>query len=119
MLTGENHFNQNKASQQQLIWGKVSSHHHQERQGGPGVLVCRGDMLNRRFEFHAFDSSSLTRDCHCNKFILPFVLLFRDSITPDFIFVCDNARAHRSSAAKKILEIEDICGMCGFVSLLS
>ncbi|GFX00917.1 transposable element Tc1 transposase [Trichonephila clavipes] len=40
--------------------------------------------------------------------LLPHVRLFRGAIGPDFIFMDDNARPHRTLAVEELLESEDI-----------
>ncbi|GFV26990.1 transposable element Tcb2 transposase [Trichonephila clavipes] len=68
-------------------------------------------MLNGRTELHIFDRGSVTGDCYWEEVLLPHVRLFRDAIGPDFIFMDDNARLHRTLAIEKLLESEDITRM--------
>ncbi|GFV21398.1 transposable element Tcb2 transposase [Trichonephila clavipes] len=81
------------------------------RYGGPGVLVWGGIMLNRRTELYIFDRGSVTGDRYCEEILLPHVHLFRGAIDPDFIFMDDNARSHRTLAVEELLESEDITRM--------
>ncbi|GFX43422.1 transposable element Tcb2 transposase [Trichonephila clavipes] len=68
-------------------------------------------MLNGRTEFHIFNRGSLIGDRYCEEVLLPDVRLFRGSIGPDFIFMDDNARLHRTLAVEELLESEDITRM--------
>ena len=68
-------------------------------------------MLNGRTELHVFDRGSVTGDRYCEEVLLPYVRLFRGAIGPDFIFMDDNARPHRSLAVEEVLESEDITRM--------
>ncbi|GFU66925.1 transposable element Tcb2 transposase [Trichonephila clavipes] len=78
---------------------------------GPGVLVWGGIMLNGRTELHIFDRGSVIGDRYCEEVLLPHVRLFRGAIGPDFIFMDDNARPHRTLAVEELLESEDITRM--------
>ncbi|GFS49156.1 transposable element Tcb2 transposase [Trichonephila clavipes] len=51
---------------------------------------------------------SVIGDRYCEEVLLPHVRLFRGAIGPDFIFMDDNARPHRTLAVKGLLESEDI-----------
>ncbi|GFY32960.1 transposable element Tc1 transposase [Trichonephila clavipes] len=68
-------------------------------------------MLNGRTELHIFDRGSVTGDRYCDEVLLSHVRLFRGAIGPDFIFMDDNARPHRTLAVEKLLESEDITRM--------
>ncbi|GFS63472.1 transposable element Tcb2 transposase [Trichonephila clavipes] len=68
-------------------------------------------MLNRRTELHIFDRGSVIGDRYCEEVLLPHVRLFRGAISPDFIFMDDNARPHRTLAVEELLESEDITQM--------
>ncbi|GFW46549.1 transposable element Tcb2 transposase [Trichonephila clavipes] len=65
-------------------------------------------MLNRRTELHIFDRGSVTGDCYYDEVLLLHVHLFRGAIGPDFIFMAENARPHRTLAAEELMESEDI-----------
>ncbi|GFW48647.1 transposable element Tcb2 transposase [Trichonephila clavipes] len=82
-------------------------HHY----AGPGVLVWGGIMLNGRTELHIFDRGSVIGDRYCEEVLLPHVGLFRGAISPDFIFMDDNARPHWTLAVEELLEREDITRM--------
>ncbi|GFV35780.1 transposable element Tcb2 transposase [Trichonephila clavipes] len=51
------------------------------------------------------------RDSYCEEVLLPHVRLFRGAIGPDYIFMDDNARPHRTLAVEELLESEDITRM--------
>ncbi|GFX86698.1 transposable element Tcb2 transposase [Trichonephila clavipes] len=68
-------------------------------------------MLNGRTELHIFDRGSVTGDRYCEKVLLPHVRLFRGAIGPDFIFMDDNVRPHRTLSVEELLESEDITRM--------
>ncbi|GFV20960.1 transposable element Tc3 transposase [Trichonephila clavipes] len=68
-------------------------------------------MLNGQTELHIFDRGSVTGDRYCEEVLLPHVCLFRGAIGPDFIFMDDNARPHRTLAIEELLESENITRM--------
>ncbi|GFV37622.1 transposable element Tcb2 transposase [Trichonephila clavipes] len=57
------------------------------------------------------DRGSVIGDRYCEEVLLPHVRLFRGAIGPDFIFMDDNARPHRTLAVEELLESEDITRM--------
>ncbi|GFX45495.1 transposable element Tc1 transposase [Trichonephila clavipes] len=68
-------------------------------------------MLNGRTELHIFDRGSVIGDRYCEEVLLLHVRLFRGAIGPDFVFMDDNARPHRTLAVEELLESEDITRM--------
>ncbi|GFY04157.1 transposable element Tcb2 transposase [Trichonephila clavipes] len=68
-------------------------------------------MLNGRTELHIFNRGSVTGDRYYDEVLLLHVRLFRGGIGPDFIFMADNARPHRTLAVEELLENEDITRM--------
>ncbi|GFV40709.1 transposable element Tcb2 transposase [Trichonephila clavipes] len=68
-------------------------------------------MLNERTEFHIFKRGSATGDRYREEVLLPHVRLFRGAIGPDFIFMDDNARPHRTLAVEELLDSEGITRM--------
>ncbi|GFW10408.1 transposable element Tcb2 transposase [Trichonephila clavipes] len=94
--------------QDMVYTSNIKEIHHY---GGPGVLVCGGIMLNGRTELHIFDRGSVIEDRYCKEVLLPHVRLFRGAIGPDFIFMDDNTRPHRTLAVEELLESEDISRM--------
>ncbi|XP_071032982.1 uncharacterized protein [Parasteatoda tepidariorum] len=115
--TNESRFSATSDSQRQLIWREVGARFHPKNiaerdcYGDPGVVVWSGIMLNRLTELQIFDRGSATGDRYCNEVILPHVRLFRGAIGPDFIFMDDNARPHRTANFQELLESEDITRM--------
>ncbi|GFU69999.1 transposable element Tcb2 transposase [Trichonephila clavipes] len=117
LLTDESRFSTRSDSQRVLIWREIGSrfytnnikerHHY----GGPGVLVWGGIMLNGRNEHHIFDRGSVTGDRYCEEVLLSHVRLSRGAIGPDFIFMDDNERPHKTLAVEELLEREDITRM--------
>ncbi|GFT85544.1 transposable element Tcb2 transposase [Trichonephila clavipes] len=117
LFTDESRFITRGDSQRVLIWREIGTwfytsnikerHHY----GGPGVLVLGGIMLNGRTELHIFDRGSVIGDRYCEEVLLLHVRLFRGAIGPDFIFMDDNARPHRTLAVEELLESEDITRM--------
>ncbi|GFW20637.1 transposable element Tcb2 transposase [Trichonephila clavipes] len=109
LFTDESRLSTRSDSQRVLIWREIGTrfytrnikerHHY----GGPGVLVWGGIMLNGRTELHIFDRGSVTGDRYCEEILLPYVRLFRGAIVPDFIFMDDNARPHRTLAVEELL----------------
>ncbi|GFV76092.1 transposable element Tcb2 transposase [Trichonephila clavipes] len=96
-----------------IVNGVKSSLRMRERHhyGGPGALVWGGIVLNGQTELHIFDRGSVIGDRYCEEVLLPHVRLFRGAIGPDFIFMDDNARPHRTLAVEELLESEDITRM--------
>ncbi|GFU87993.1 transposable element Tcb2 transposase [Trichonephila clavipes] len=117
LFMDESRFSTRSDSRRVLIWREIGTrfytsnikerHHY----GGPGVLVWGGIMLNGRTELHIFDRGSVTGDRYCEEVLLPHVRLFRGAIGPDFIFMDDNARPHRTLAVEELLESENITRM--------
>ncbi|GFY26986.1 transposable element Tcb2 transposase [Trichonephila clavipes] len=54
---------------------------------------------------------SVIGDRYCEEVLLPHVRLVRATIGPDFIFMENNARPHRTLAVEELLESEDITRM--------
>ncbi|GFU21174.1 transposable element Tcb2 transposase [Trichonephila clavipes] len=57
------------------------------------------------------NAGSVIGDRYCEEVLLPHVRLFRGAIGPDFIFMDDNARPHRTHAVEELLESDDITRM--------
>ncbi|GFV35905.1 uncharacterized protein TNCV_2866641 [Trichonephila clavipes] len=70
----------------------------------------RGSRLKAEGK-NALCIGSVTGDRYYEEVLLPHVHLFRGAIGPDFIFMDDNARAHRTLAVEELLESEDITRM--------
>ncbi|GFX08044.1 transposable element Tcb2 transposase [Trichonephila clavipes] len=56
-------------------------------------------------------TGSVTGDRYCEEVFLPHVCLLRGAIGPDFTFMDDNARPHRTLAVEALLESENITRM--------
>ncbi|GFX11004.1 transposable element Tc1 transposase [Trichonephila clavipes] len=65
-------------------------------------------MQNGRTELHLFDRGSVNGDSYCEEVLLQHVRLIRGVIGPDFIFMDDNVRPHRTLAVEELLESEGI-----------
>ncbi|GFS72604.1 transposable element Tcb2 transposase [Trichonephila clavipes] len=65
-------------------------------------------MLGSRPNLHIFDAGSVNGTRYCNEILLPYVRLFRGAMSLQFLFMDDNSPCHRTVAAKKLLESEDI-----------
>ncbi|GFW46536.1 transposable element Tcb2 transposase [Trichonephila clavipes] len=117
LFMDESRFSTRRNSQRVLIWKEIGTRFYlrnlmeRHRYGGLGVLVWGGIMLNRRTELHIFDRGSVTRDRYYDEVLLLHVHLFRGAIGPDFIFMADNARPHRTLDVEELLENEDITRM--------
>ncbi|GFX67933.1 transposable element Tc3 transposase [Trichonephila clavipes] len=117
LFTDERRFSTRSDSQPVLIWREIGTwfytsnikerHHY----GGPGVLVWGGSSPVQHNELHIFDRGSVTGDLYCEEVLLPHVRLFRGAIGPDFLFMDDNVRPHRTLAVEELLESEDITRM--------
>ncbi|GFW12922.1 transposable element Tcb2 transposase [Trichonephila clavipes] len=68
-------------------------------------------MLNGLTKLHIFDRGSVTGDRYFEEVLLFQVRLFRGAIGPDFLFMDDNARPHRTLAVEELRESEDITRM--------
>ncbi|KFM71086.1 Transposable element Tcb2 transposase, partial [Stegodyphus mimosarum] len=117
LFTNESRLSARSDSQRVLIWREFETRFYpsnikeRHRNGGPGVLVWGGIMLNGRTELHVFDRGSVTGDRYCEEVLLPHVRLFRGAIGPDLIFMDNNTRPHQIQAVVELLESEDITRM--------
>ncbi|GFW69174.1 transposable element Tcb2 transposase [Trichonephila clavipes] len=114
LFTDESRFSLSSDSHRILIWRERGSRNHpsniieRDRYGGRGVLVWGGIMLGSRTNLHIFDAGSVNGTRYCNEILLPYVRLFRGAMGLQFFFIDDNAPCHRTVAAEKLLESEDI-----------
>ncbi|GFV60929.1 transposable element Tcb2 transposase [Trichonephila clavipes] len=110
----KNRFSLSSDSHRLLIWRERGSRNHlsniieRDRYGSRGVLVWGGIMLGSRTDLHIFDAGSVNGTRYCNEILLPYVRLFRGAMGLQFLFMDDNAPCHRTVAAEKLLESEDI-----------
>ncbi|GFV41955.1 transposable element Tc1 transposase [Trichonephila clavipes] len=109
LFTDEIRFSTRSDSQHDLIWREIgirfypSNIKERHRYGGTGVLLWGGTMLNVQTELHIFDRGFVTGDCYYEEVLFPHVRLFRGAIGPDFIFMDDNVRQHRTLAVEELL----------------
>ncbi|GFV16899.1 transposable element Tc3 transposase [Trichonephila clavipes] len=61
-------------------------------------------MLGSRTDLHIFDAGSVNGTRYSNEILLPYVRLFRDAMSLQFLFMDDNAPCHRTVAAEQLLE---------------
>ena len=57
---------------------------------------------------HIFERGYITLERYCREIILDHLRLFKDAISPDFLFMDDNARPHRNAKISNTLNSEDI-----------
>ncbi|GFT10247.1 transposable element Tcb2 transposase [Trichonephila clavipes] len=114
LFTDESRFSLSSDSHRILIWRERGSRNHpsniieRDRYGGRGVLVWGGIMLGSRTDLHIFDAGSVNGTRYCNEILLPYVRLFRGAMDLQYLFMDDNAPCHRTVAAERLLESEDI-----------
>ncbi|GFU48777.1 transposable element Tcb2 transposase [Trichonephila clavipes] len=65
-------------------------------------------MLGSRIDLHIFDAGSVNGTRYCNEILLPYVRLFRGALGLQFLFMDGNTPCHRTVAAERLLENEDI-----------
>ncbi|GFV25339.1 transposable element Tcb2 transposase [Trichonephila clavipes] len=96
--TDESRFSATSDSQRQLTGTRFHLSNIMERDhyGGPGIVVRKCIMLNGWTELHVYDKGYVTGDFYCKEVIFPYVRLIRVAIRPDFVFIDDNARNHRT-----------------------
>ncbi|GFY07062.1 transposable element Tcb2 transposase [Trichonephila clavipes] len=68
-----------------------------------GEALCSTGGLSSRFR----QRLCVTGDCYYEERILPHVRLFRGAIAPDFVFMDNNVRPHRTADVEQLLESED------------
>ncbi|GFW01598.1 transposable element Tcb2 transposase [Trichonephila clavipes] len=83
---------------------KKERHHYPSR----GVMVWAGIMIDGRTDLHFFDTGSMTAQRSRDEVLEPYVRLFRGAVSPDFIFMDDNASCHRVVLIDDFLETENI-----------
>ena len=114
LFSDESRFSLSSDSGRTLIWREVGTRNEprniveHDRFGGPGVLVWGGIMLHRHTDLQIFEHVTLNGQRYCDSVLLPHVRRFRGEIGPDFIFMDDNARPHRTAQVAELLVREDI-----------
>ncbi|GFU99700.1 transposable element Tc3 transposase [Trichonephila clavipes] len=61
-----------------------------------------------RTGLHFFDTGSVSAQRYIDDVLEPYVCLFRGAVSPDFIFMNDNAPCHRAVLIDDLLETENI-----------
>ncbi|GFW13745.1 transposable element Tcb2 transposase [Trichonephila clavipes] len=114
LFTDESRFSLSSDSHRIHIWRERGSRNHpsniieRDRYGVYGVLVWGGILLGSRTDLHIFDAASVIGTRYCDEILLPYVRLFRGAMGLQVLFMDDNAPCHRTVAAEKLLESEDI-----------
>lgn len=65
-------------------------------------------MLGNHIDLKVFQGGSVHDACYCVKILLPLVSLFKNSVSPEFLFIIDNVAPHHTAAIEKFLESGDI-----------
>ena len=76
-----------------------------DRSGGRGVMVWGGIMLRNRTYLQIFERGTLNSRRYCEKETLPNVYLFRAAVSPEFIFMDNNARVWDRVAEHLLLSV--------------
>ena len=114
LFSDESRFSLSSDSGRSLIWREVGTRNspgnivERDRTGGRGVMVWGGIMLHGRTDLQIFEHGTLTSQRYCDEVLLQHVRLFRAAVGPDFIFMDDNARPHRTAQVEELLDREDI-----------
>lgn len=114
LFTDESRFSLNCDSHRVTIWREQGTRYNpmniMERHpfGGGGLLVWGGIMMNARTELHIFAGGTVNAQRYREEILEPHVRLFRGAVGPEFIFMDDNARPHRSQLVDEFLQEEDI-----------
>lgn len=113
MFSDESRFTVTSDSGHQLLWRERGTRYApqnvQERHRyGQGVMVWAGIMHNAKTPLHIFERGTVTSQRYCREIVLDHVRLFRGAVGPDFLFMDDNARPHRTAEVSDTLESENI-----------
>ncbi|KFM66855.1 Transposable element Tc3 transposase, partial [Stegodyphus mimosarum] len=65
-------------------------------------------MMDGRTDLHFFDTGSVSVQRYRDEVLEPYIRLFRGAVSPDFIFMDDNAPCHRAVLFDDFLETENI-----------
>ncbi|GFX35483.1 transposable element Tc3 transposase [Trichonephila clavipes] len=68
-------------------------------------------MHNTRTPLHISERGRVTSQRYCRETILDHVRIFRGFVDPDFLFIDDNARPHRSFEISDTLQSENTLHM--------
>ncbi|GFS56418.1 transposable element Tc3 transposase [Trichonephila clavipes] len=117
MFSDESQFSLSSDSRRVTIWrergtrfepGNITERHHFPSRG---VMVLAGIMMDGRTDLHFFDTGSVITQRYRDVALEPYVRLFRGAVSPDFIFMDDNAPCHRAVLIDNFLETEIILHM--------
>ncbi|GFV25733.1 transposable element Tc1 transposase [Trichonephila clavipes] len=78
------------------------------RFGGKGILVCSGIILGSRTTLYIFNAGIVNSQCYRDEILEVNWRFFWRSVGPDYIFMDDNARLHRTHIVKEFHEEADI-----------
>ncbi|GFX31015.1 transposable element Tcb1 transposase [Trichonephila clavipes] len=100
MLSDESRLGVTSYSGHQLLWRERRTRYAQKNcehnRYGQGVMLWTGIMHNGRTPLHIFERGSVTSQRYCTEIILDHVRTFKGAVSPDFLFIDDNAQEHRS-----------------------
>ncbi|GFV10573.1 transposable element Tcb2 transposase [Trichonephila clavipes] len=65
-------------------------------------------MMDDRTDLHFLDTGSVTAQRYRDEVLEPYVLLFRGTVGPNFLFLDDNAPCHQAVLIDDFLETENI-----------
>lgn len=114
LFTDESRFSLQPDSGRLLIWREPGTRYHssniieRDHYAGGGLMVWAGIMQDTRTPLHVFDKGSVNGQRYRQEVLEPHVRLFRGAVGPEFIFMDDNARPHRTLMVDEYLESEDI-----------
>ncbi|GFU52881.1 transposable element Tcb2 transposase [Trichonephila clavipes] len=116
MFSDATRFSLQSDSHRTLIWRAPGTRYHKEntierhRYGGAGWLVWGGIILGSRTDLHVH-SVTMTGHIYRDVILEQHVRLFRGAMGAEFMFMDDNARAHRANIVDECLQSEDITRM--------
>ncbi|GFU31503.1 transposable element Tcb2 transposase [Trichonephila clavipes] len=115
-FSDESRFSLQSDSRRTLIWRVPGTRYHQEntikrhRYGGAEWLVWGGIILGSRTKLHV-QSLTMTGNHYRDVILEQHVRLFRGAMGAEFLFMDDNARAHRANTVDECLQSEEITRM--------
>ncbi|GFY18583.1 transposable element Tcb2 transposase [Trichonephila clavipes] len=114
MFSDESRFSLSSDSWRVTIWREhgtrfeprniTERHHFPSR----GVMVWAGIMMDGQTDLHFIDTGSVTAQRYIDEVLEPYVRLFRGALSPDFIFMDDNASCHRAVLIDDFFETENL-----------
>ncbi|GFU47770.1 transposable element Tcb1 transposase [Trichonephila clavipes] len=115
-FSDESKFSLQSDSRGTLIWRALGTRYHQEntierhRYGGVGWRVWGGIILETRTDLHV-QSVTMTGHIYRNVILEQHERLFWGAMGAEFLFMDDNARAHRANIVEECLQSDDITRM--------